>query len=164
MRELEMFFDYSCPFCLRGHAALLELLPEFPDIQMIWRPCEAHPRPETYGKHSDLCIQGMFLARDQGADLMEYHARMYKAAVTDRVDIESASALACVVKGLLDENAFRASLERGEYAQEVLRGNDYAYEENGVWAVPAFRMEGRKLDAVEGVGVRKDQLREFLAK
>lgn len=32
---LELFFDYTCPFCLRAHEALLELLPEAPQTEII---------------------------------------------------------------------------------------------------------------------------------
>jgi hypothetical protein len=31
-----------------------------------------------------------------------------------------------------------------------------------VWVVPAFRMDGRKLDSVGGVGVTKAQLDAFM--
>lgn len=39
---------------------------------------------------------------------------------------------------------------------------DYAYEQSGVWAIPSYRMDGKKLDAREGVGVPKEQLKAFL--
>ena len=64
MRALEVYFDYACPYCYKGHEYLVELLPLHPDIEVVWRPCEAHPRPERYGMHSDLCIQGLFYAYD----------------------------------------------------------------------------------------------------
>jgi len=88
MPKLEVFFDYACPYCLTGHEHLKELLPAYPDVEVVWSPCEAHPRPETYGLHSDLCIQGLFYALDQGVDAWEYHERMYSAALKDRVNIE----------------------------------------------------------------------------
>lgn len=162
MRILEVFFDYACPFCLRGHTMLLELLPSFPDIEVRWCPCEAHPRPESYGKHSDLCIQGMFFAQAQGADLDEYHARMYRAAIKDRVDIEDIGVLAGCVSDILDAKAFAAALRAGTYAEALRRSNAHAYQEEGVWAVPSYRMEGKKLDAVENIGVHKKQLEAFL--
>lgn len=162
MKTLEVFFDYACPFCLRGHQTLLELLLEFPDLQIIWCPCEAHPRPERYGPHSDLCIQGMFYAKDAGADLMQYHKLMFEAALGKRINIESVDALAETVDGFLDAEAFKEALQSGKYAAVQLAGNDYAYEENGVWAVPSYRLNGKKLDAAEGIGVTKEQLSAFL--
>ena len=88
MRHLELFFDYACPYCLRAHELLLELLPLHSDIEIDWRPCESHPRPDSYGPHSDLCIRGMYFARAHGADLLEYHRLMYRAALIERADIE----------------------------------------------------------------------------
>ena len=162
MPQLEVFFDYACPYCLKGHQYLLELMPEFPHIEVVWRPCEAHPRPERYGPHSDLCIQGMFFADERGADLWAYHERMYDLALGRQVNIEDIGALAAHVADLLDANAFRDALSGGQYRGIQQKGNAYAYEESGVWAVPAYRMNGRRLDSVEGVGVTKAQLRAFL--
>lgn len=163
MPVLQVFFDYACPYCQRGHANLLALIPMFPDIQVEWHPCEAHPRPETYGPHSDLCIQGMFFAHEHGADLWAYHARMYHAALEARINIESIDAVCAAVSDLLDADALRKALTEGAYVDALQRANDYAYEQSGVWAVPAYRMEGRRLDAVEDVGVTQEQLRKFLA-
>jgi predicted DsbA family dithiol-disulfide isomerase len=162
MRKLEVFFDYSCPFCLKGHEYLVELLPQHPDIEVVWRPCEAHPRPERYGLHSDLCIQGLYYALEQGSDIWEYHSRMYDAAVRERVNIEDSEVVAGRVHGLLDARAFIDALHSGKYKKAVADGNDYAYEENGVWAVPSYRMDGTKLDSIEGVGITKAQLADFL--
>ena len=164
MRRLEVFYDYACPFCLRGHEYLKELLPRFPDIEVVWRPCEAHPRPESYGPHSDLCIQGLFYALEHDVDVWEYHERMFSAAAKERVNIEDAEVVAGHAHGLLDTDDFLSALQSGAYGKAVLDANDYAYEQSGVWAVPSYRMDGRKLDSVEGVGVSKEQLSAFLEK
>jgi predicted DsbA family dithiol-disulfide isomerase len=87
---------------------------------------------------------------------------MYAAAVTERVNIEDAEVVAGRVHGLLDPAAFLEALQSGVYAKAVEDGNDYAYEQNGVWAVPAYRMDGSKLDSVVGIGVTKQQLAEFM--
>jgi len=160
--QLEVFFDYACPYCLRGHENLLALLPEHPDIEVVWRPCEAHPRPERYGPHSDLCIQGMFFAADQGLDLWAYHARMYGLCLRRWVNVEDVNTLAAHVGDLLDAEAFREALLSRRYLQALRRANDYAYAEIGVWVVPAYRMNGRQLDSVEDVGETKAQLKAFL--
>lgn len=162
MRQLEVFFDYACPYCMRGHKNLVEITPHFPDVEILWRPCEAHPRPETYGAHSDLCIRGMFYAAAQGVDLWDYHARMYDAEFEQDVDIENPAALSGCVAGLMDPAAFQAMLESDAYKNELQQANDYAYEHSGVWAVPAYRMGGKKLDAMEDVGVSKEYLLAFL--
>ena len=162
MSQLEVFFDYACPYCLRAHEALLALLPEFPDVEAVWRPCEAHPRPEHYGPHSDLCIQGMFFAQEAGVDLWAYHARMYDLCLQRRANVEDIDILAANAHDLLDAEAFRKALRSGKYRAVLRTANDYAYKKSGVWVVPAYRMDGRWLDSVEDVGVAEGQLRKFL--
>lgn len=157
-----MFFDYACPYCLRAHEYLTELMPQYPDVSVVWRPCEAHPRPDRYGPHSDLCIQGYFFARENGVDVLAYHDRMYRAALKDRIDIESIDVLTDSVRDLVDADAFRLALQQGTYQKALAESNQLAFERSGVWVVPAYRMEGRKIDAVENVGVSKEQLRRFL--
>ena len=161
-RKMEVFFDYACPYCLKGHEYLLDVIGKHPDIELDWQPCEAHPRPETHGPHTDLCARGMFFARDHGVDLWAYHERVYCLALKDRVNIEDIGALAEGLAGLLDAGAFREALCSGAYLEELDRANCHAYEESGVWAVPSYRMEGKKLDSVEGVGISRQQLEVFM--
>jgi len=162
MRKMEMFFDYACPYCLTGHEYLIEVLPEHPDLELIWCPCEAHPRPEEYSRYSDLCVQGLLYALEQNVDIMDFHMCMYLAACKDGVDIEDPDALSKAFEGLLEPTAMADALKSGKYEKAVLDANDYAYEENDVWVVPAFRMDGKKLDAEGGVGITKKQLADFL--
>ena len=162
MRKLEVFFDYVCPKCLKGYGYLKELLPQYPDIEVVWRPCEAHPRPERSGMHSDLCIQGFFYAIEHGVDLWEYHDRMYNAAAKERANIEDPEVVASHAKGLLEANALQSALQGGAFVNAVTNANEYAYEQSFVWALPAYRLDGRKLDSIEGVGVTKAQLAAFL--
>lgn len=162
MRMLDVFFDYACPYCYRAHALLKAILPAFTDVSPIWHPCEAHPRPESYGPHSDLCIRGFFYAQAQGVDAWAYHDRVFDALYTRRVNIESADALAAAMAGMLDTDAFRRALIGGAYAAELANSNDLAYARCGVWVVPAYRLDGRPLDAAEDIGVTKDQLLRLL--
>ncbi len=141
---------------------LSSLLAEHPETEVLWRPCEAHPRPESYGPHSDLCIGSLYFAMEQGIDLSLFHARMYAAVFTDGVDIENPRALADYFSELLDADALYVALQKGEVAEKVREGNAYAYEQSGVWAVPSYRMNGKKLDSVEGVGITKAKLKAFL--
>lgn len=163
MNKLEVFFDYACPYCLRGHEYLIDLLPRYPQVEVAWRPCEAHPRPDRYGPHSDLCIQGMFFALEHGADIWAYHDRMYRAALIDRIHIEDIDILAESVRDLLDADALRISLRNGQYTGMLADSNRYAYERSGVWVVPSYRMNGKRLDSVENIGVTKERLESFIA-
>ena len=161
-----MFFDYSCPYCLEGHKHLVELLPHYPAVEVDWRPCEAHPRPEKYSHHSDLCIQGLYWFIDNKLDIWAYHDVMYRAACIDRreknINIEDAAVLARYVKKIADSAVFEYAIKNADY-KRVHEGNIYAFEKSGVWAVPSFRMDGMKLDAVEGVGITYQQLSDFMA-
>ncbi|MDR2931477.1 MAG: thioredoxin domain-containing protein [Oscillospiraceae bacterium] len=162
MSKMEVFFDYSCPFCLKGHEFLMDLIGNYPKVEIEWVPCEAHPRPEP-GPHSDLCIQGMFFALENGADLDAYHDRMYKAILKDRIDREDIDALADLVSDILDADAFKKALKSGLYRERQLGNNKYTFEQSGVWAVPSYRMDGKKLDSIENVGVSKEDLADFMA-
>ena len=162
--KLEIFFDYTCPYCFRAHNNLTELISDYPDADIVWHPCEAHPRPESYGPHSDLCIQGYFFALENGVDIWAYHDRMYQATMKEHIDIESIDVLSEYVGDLVDADAFRLALQQGSYHSALDEVNELAYEKSGVWAVPAYRMEDRKLDAIENIGVTKEQLRLFLDK
>lgn len=162
MATLEVFFDYSCPFCMRGHDILLELLPQFPQMSVEWHPCEAHPRPEHYGLHSDLLARGMFYAQEQGVDLMEYHCRSYRGAVTDREDIENPRIVAKRMEGLLDSKELYVFLTGNTYTDRLLANNRLAWESCRFPAVPSYRMEGRLLNALPNIGVTQQRLQEFL--
>lgn len=163
MRSFEFFFDYECPFCKIGYESYLELAGQYPDLHVIWRPCEAHPRPENdHPPHTDLCIQGYFLAESLGVDPVQYHTLMFRAVHVDHIDVEDPEALVRYAAGLIDPAVFREALAAGTYRDVQERANDYAYTENQVWFLPAFRMDGRALDAEGGVGVSREALDAFL--
>jgi len=160
--KLEVFFDYACPYCLRGHESLMELLPRYPQVEIVWCPCEAHPRPDSYGPHSDLCARGMYFALERGADLMEYHDRMYRAALKTSADIEDSRALSKLTDGLLDADAFYAALFGDAYQDRLSENNRLAWETHRFLAVPSYRMNGRLLMSIENIGVSKQQLAAFI--
>lgn len=160
--KLDVFFDYICPYCFRAHKYLAELIPDYPEVEVIWHPCESHPRPERFGPHSDLCIQGYFFTVDNNVDIWAYHNSMYEAALKKGIDIEDIDTLTEFVSDLVDADAFRQALHQGIYQRMLVESNELAFEQSGVWVVPAYRLEDRKLDAVENIGITKDQLRSFL--
>ena len=162
MPKLEVFFDYICPHCLRGHDYLVALLPQFPALEIEWRPCESHPRPEEHGMHSDLCARAMMALQAQGADLMEYHRRMYKATLADKVNVEELEVILEIAKGLGDGDALRAALSGDAYQAELDENTRLVWDVYDCPAVPSYRMGGRMLKSGLGVGVTKDQLEAFL--
>lgn len=162
MRTVEVFFDYECPYCKKGYEDFMELVQEHDDIDIVWKPCEAHPRPEEHPPHTDLCIQGYFLAVDKGIDILKFHERMFSAVHVDRIDVENPEVLVDYVKDLLDPEEYLEALRSEKYKEVQERNNIIAYEENEVWFLPAFRMDGKKLDAQGGIGVSRDEIIEFL--
>ncbi len=161
--QLEVFFDYACPYCYRGHKNLLELLPDYPKLQVLWQPCEAHPRPEEYSVHSDLAIQGMYFIRDNGGDLMKYHLLVF-GGMFDRgeniSDPERLSAYAAQCS--VDPKAFREALWDGRYLAELERANELAWEELAFGAVPSYRCNGQVIGSRDGIMVSKGTLDAFL--
>lgn len=162
MPQMEVFYDYACPYCVRGHQYLVELIGSHTDIEILWRPVEAHPRPEEYSHHTDLCVQVGLFAIQNNADMWAVTERLFQATTVDHIDYEDPAALAAYMDGLLDVTALRKALAEKTFVQANLAANDHAYEESGVWAVPAFRMDGRRLDAAEGVGITKNALADYL--
>jgi 2-hydroxychromene-2-carboxylate isomerase len=141
---------------------LIELLPQFPDIDVVWRPCESHPRPERHGLHSDLCIMGMFYVLEISEDICKYHELMYDSALVNKTNIEDPLELSKRVSSFIESENFYRAVAEGRYAKDLHDSNVYAFVKSGVWAVPAYRMDGKKLDSIEGIGVTKKQLEDFL--
>ena len=162
--KVEVFFDYTCPYCLKGHEILMELLPEYPELEIVWRPCEAHPRPENYSPHSDLCVRGMLYAKEIGVEILDYHKKVYEAIFEKRENIENPQILAEVVAELINPEAFLGMLNEGKYEKELYENNKLAWETYAFPAVPSFYMNGEKLTAVPNVGLTKEAMKTFIEK
>ncbi|MDR1900559.1 MAG: DsbA family protein [Treponema sp.] len=162
MKKLRIFFDYECPFCKRGYEYVMEFIGDHPETEVEWRPIESHPRPENHPPHTDLACAAYYAAGELGADMKRFFAAMFQAVAVERQNVEKAEVLCTIVQGIVDTDKFRAIIESGKYAKQVEENNDLAYEKNGVWFVPALRMEGRKLDAKGGAGVSREEVRDFL--
>ncbi len=163
MKILDFFFDYECPHCYRTYKHVLEVIQDYPELEINWNLCEAHPRPEEHPPHTDLAIQGYFFAKDLGIQPQIYHSRMFEAVHDDRIDVEDASTLADYVKDLIDPARFKEVLDQKIYKEPQEAANVTAYEGNGVWFLPAFRMNDmRDLDAEGGIGISREDLVEYL--
>jgi len=166
MAVFQFFFDYECPFCKRGYEDLMDLLPAFPGAEIEYRPIEAHPRPETYGIHTDLCVQAFYIAGELGAAMDAFSRALFQAVVVEGRNVEKAEVLADVVEGIVEKDKLLELLKNGKYASKVNENNSLAYDKNGVWFLPAFRVPGSKtprLDAKGGVGVSREEIRGFLS-
>ena len=164
MPKFQIFYDYECPYCKKGYETLLDLLPGYTDIEIEWTPVESHPRPENHPPHTDLCLQSYYIAKELGADMALFHAKMYQAASIERQNVEDPEVIAGIIQGIMDKEKFLNLLKSQKYASKVNENNDLAYEKEGVWFVPAFRAGNLKLDARGGIGVSRKEVKEFLDK
>ncbi len=164
MSKVTVFYDYSCPFCYRAHLELKKLLPEFPNLEIDWVPTEAHPRPEG-GIHTDLMMQGFLYAKSIGADLMKYNDIMYNACQVKRIKFDDVDLIAEEASGLINADDLKQAITSGRFSGAQMQMNDFAYEENNVWVLPAYRSGEnleKRLDAAAGVGVTAEEIRSFL--
>ena len=147
MKKVEVFFDYNCPYCLKGHNSLVELVSDKPGLEIIWHPCEIYERPQNYPgmKHTDICIQGMFFAVQSGIDLWHYHKKVYDMIFNDHVNVEDIDAFANAFEGFTEAEALRQALKSGVYANDLKEANTYAFKVVGVEIVPTYRVDGGRL-------------------
>ncbi len=165
MPAIELFFDHTCPYCYRGHAALMQLLPDFPAAEILWLPVEAHPRLEEpwHKPYEDLAVQAALFVRSQGGDELAYHERVYRAVFEEHRAVDDIGVLVALCAELgLPKDALQHALREGTFAKEQLAANAYAYGQKKVWAVPTLVCGQRRLDAVENVGITQAQLKAFL--
>jgi predicted DsbA family dithiol-disulfide isomerase len=161
MPQMRIFYDYECPYCKKGYEYLLEQIGSRPDIEIEWRPVESHPLPEDHPPHTYLACQSYYIAKELGADMPRFHAAMFQAVAIERRNVEQPEVLCEILKGIVDAGQFRAILDSGKYAKQVDENNNLA-DNSGVWFLPAFRMDEKKLDAKGGIGVTPQELRDFL--
>ena len=147
---------------------LSEVLPKYPDVEILWKPIEAHPRHEEpdHRPYVDLIVQGCLYIQEAGENELAFTNRVYKAHYDEELNVEEVSVLVKCAKesGVADINAFEKALTTAKYEKAMLDANDYAYELKGVWAVPTFVCGDIRLDAVGGVGITKKQLDDFFKK
>lgn len=161
--KLEVFFDYACPYCLTGLEYLKKLIPAHPGIEIEWVACEAHPRPESYGIHSDIAIQGLYFALEGHHDVWRYHDRIFKAVFEEKLDIEKPRTIVdCAAEIGVDSAALKAALESGKYAGIPEKNNRRAWGENNLAAVPSYKMNGKLLKSRNGHAVSESELAAFL--
>jgi predicted DsbA family dithiol-disulfide isomerase len=91
-----------------------------------------------------------------------FHAAMFQAVSMERQNVEDINVICGIVKDIVDTAKLKEILAAGKYSSQIDENNDLAYEKSGVWYVPAFRMDGKKLDAKGGIGIRTEELRSFL--
>ena len=164
MKVMEVFFDYLCPYCFQGHQNLKKALVVVPDVEIVWRPCEAHPRPERSDIYSDRAIQGMYLVEKLGGNLWDYHDAVYFAVFEQRLRIDRIEVLSrCAKQAGVDEIKFQEWMRQGKEYDRVQKGNQYAWNEMAWEAVPSYQKGGKTLGSKNGRLVPLKDLEQFLA-
>lgn len=164
MKQVEVYFDYMCPYCYKGHQNLLKLLPDHPDVEILWKPCEAHPRPEVRDRYTDVAMMGMFYLRDTSGSVEHYNDLVYDAHFNQHQPIDDPDVLAGIaVQCGADADAFRLALADGRYTDEVMQANIRAWGDMEWEAVPSYACGDKKLGSRGGVLVSAEALNDFLA-
>ena len=132
----------NCPYCLKGHEQLLEILPEYPGLDIIWHPCEISVFKKEQGKETDLCQQAMFFAVENKVDLWKFHEMVYGLIFTEKANTKNIDVLANGLKDILDADALRQALKSGKYVKNVTDSNNHAFNVTGVHVVPTYRADG----------------------
>ncbi len=159
-KQVEAVFDFLCPYCYRGITQFIDILPDYPDVEIIWRPCESHPRPETASQYSDMATAAFFYLRDAGGDLPAFIDKVYKAWFEDKKridDVELLSDIAAECGG--DKEEALQALNSGRYADEVDKANIYAWEELQLEAVPSYISGDKRALSAGGVLVPIEEVK-----
>ena len=162
MPKFQFFYDYLCPHCLRGWEIMVGLLQDYPNVEAEYLPIELSPKPMA-----NPYIQAFYIAGELGADMDKFHKTLFQKASIENQNVKSAKVLADILEGIIDKNKLLEIIESGKYASKVGENNDLAYEKDDIWFLPAFRVPGSKeprLNAQGGVGISREELKEFLDK
>lgn len=163
-KTVQAFFDYVCPYCYRGILAFLDMLLDYPDVQVDWKPCEAHPRPEFAPIHSDMAAQAMLCLQDQGGDLIRFHRLVFHAHFEKRMRIDDPQVLADLAAACGgDGKVVYRALQAGQYAAAVAENNRLAWDELGLFAVPSYRVGNRVAGSRDGILVAKSEVAKLLS-
>lgn len=138
--KLEIFYDYTCPYCYEGLKELNKLKEKFPELVFDFTPCEAHPRPEPARVHSDLAEQVTYFLKDKGIDVEKYNNLVYKAHFEDRLRIDDIELLASFAAtcGANKEEVLDI-LQNNKYAKSVSDANELVWFKLEAPAVPSYR-------------------------
>ena len=152
--EIIEFSDFQCPFCLRAHPVVTEVLKQYGDrVRLVYRhyPLPNHPQARP-------AAEAASCAAEQGK-FWPYHDRLFtdQNALTDRDFKRHAVELG------LDQARFSGCLESHKYAKDI-DADIAAGNEVGVSGTPAFFINGRELDGAQPFEVFKRVLDEELAR
>jgi protein-disulfide isomerase len=151
--EIIEFSDFQCPFCLRAHPTVAQVLSTYGDrVRFVYRnyPLPNHPNAWP-------AAEAAACAGEQGK-FWEYHDRLFdNQSKLGAADLKQhAAALA------LDTAKFDACVDTHKYKGDI-DADVTAGEEAGVSGTPAFFINGRQLDGAQPFEAFKHVIDEELA-
>jgi protein-disulfide isomerase len=137
--EIIEFSDFQCPYCLRAHPTVTEVLKTYGDkVRLVYRhyPLPNHPNARPAAEAS-AC------AHEQGK-FWQFHDRLFEnqTKLTDTDLKQHASAVG------LDAGQFNACFDSHKFARDV-QDDMEAGEAAGVSGTPAFFINGRVLSGAQ---------------
>lgn len=158
-KKLEVFYDYTCPYCYKGLNELRQLMSEHPRIELDFMPCEAHPRPEFAKVHSDLAAALAYFLKDEGLDVDTYNKNIYNAHFEEKLRIDDIDMLCEIAEKLgTDKEKTKEILVSGKYADKVISANELAWGELSFQAVPSYRYNGKTAGSFGGKLISKEDI------
>src|SRR5216683_3714135 len=151
--EIIEFSDFQCPFCLKAHPTVAQVLSTYGDsVRFVYRhyPLPNHPNARP-------AAEAAACAGEQGK-FWEYHDRLFdNQSKLGAADLKQhAAALA------LDTAKFDACVDTHKYKSDV-DADVAAGEEAGVSGTPAFFINGRQLSGAQPFEAFKHVIDEELA-
>ncbi len=115
--KLEVFFDYTCPYCYLAFHDLKQILPKYPEITIQWRPCEINPQTEPRMSDWD----------EASPRLIELRPRLKEAGLSIQRPFEPRNYTGMAIQGLLilnDQGADTTRYNDAVFAAVFLNGKD----------------------------------------
>jgi protein-disulfide isomerase len=151
--ELVEFSDFQCPFCLRAHPTVQQVLSTYGDkIRFVYRnyPLPSHPNARPAAEAAQC-------ANEQGK-FWEYHDRLF----ADQTKLSDADLKASAAALGMDAPKFNTCLDSHKYKTRI-DTDLQAGNEAGVNGTPAFFVNGRLLNGAQPYEEFKRVIDEELA-
>lgn len=190
-KQVEVFFDYVCPFCYRGLKYIEEIKDDFPNIEFIYRPSEANPSDDyeivyddEINRHladlliqdnieyqipvspipsSKLAMQAFNYIKDNKGDINKFTNNMYQAMFVEQKNIGNKDViLTCAKDTNIDLIKLEDELDNVNYDKKRQLDLEYAYISNNIEYIPTLIFKDKRLNASAGVGYSKQELIDYL--
>lgn len=161
--KLEIFYDYTCPFCYKGLKEFLELLPDYENVRIDFLPCEIKPDGGFWTVPTKRASQIAYYLKDAGLNIEKYNDLVFYHHFEKKNNINDVQLLAKLASesGAEYEKAIEV-LENNAYALEVEHTNKLVWQELKLPAVPAYRLGNIVQASSGGLLISRTKLIELL--